>query len=181
MTSSSGARGAILILVLVYLSLLALVSASAMLSAALQVRMAGNEQFAAEARAQARAIANAVAHDPTNFDPEAVVGLARCVMADAAAGCASGGLARLPAPLEAAATDYRVVRRAPAELADVRLGAGEEENPEIRFALFEVQVRAGLTAPFAEAMRGVLLGLTPGTYEGELYGAYWRFPAVDPL
>ncbi len=181
MKSGPGARGAILILVLVYLSLLALVSASAMRSAALQVRMAGNEQFAAAARAQARAIANAVAQDPTNFDPGAAVGLARCVMADAAAGCVSGGLASLPAPLAAAAIDYRVVRRAPLELADVPLGAGEAGNTAAQFALFEVQVRAGLTAPFAEAARGVLLGLTPGTYEGELYGAYWRFPAADPL
>lgn len=181
MKNGPGARGAILILVLVYLSLLALVSASAMRSAALQVRMAGNEQFAAEARAQARAIANAVARDPTNFDPGAAVGVARCVMADAASGCATGGLASLPAPLAAVATDYRVVRRAPLELADIPLGTGETGTVEARFALFEVQVRAGLSAPFAEAVRGVLLGLTPGTYEGDLYGAYWRFPATDPL
>ena len=179
MTRRARAHGAILILVLVYLFLLALVSASVMHSAALHVRMAGNEQVAAAARARARAVANLLAEEPANFDAGVAVGAARCVTADAAPGCVTGGLAVLPAAFAGATIDYRVVRRAPLELSAVSLGIGVD--PGQRFALFEVQVQVGQSAPASEVMRGVLLGLTPGTHAGEVYSAYWRFPATDPL
>lgn len=181
MTHGRGVRGVILVLALVYLFLLALVAAAVLKSAALHVRMAGNDQFAAAAEVRARAVAREVSRYPANFDAGMAAGAVRCVLADADSGCDAGGLAALPATLAGANIDYRVVRRAPLELAAVPLAVGEEGDPHERFALFEVQVRVGDSAAGAEAMRGVILGLTPGAQAGELYGVYWRFPATDPL
>lgn len=184
-----GMRGAILLLALVYLLLLALVAAAVVESATHQVRMAGNEQFAAQAHARARAVATGVARNPANFDPDAPVASVQCITADAGLTCDRGGLAPLPAALAGEGLDYSVVRRAPPVLTGVPLANGELSEPEARFALYEVRVIAGDVAARAEAVRGVLVGL-PATgdptqpaaaHTGKLYGVYWRFPATDPL
>lgn len=182
-------RGAILLLALVYLVLLALVAAAVVESATHQLRMAGNEQFAAQAQARARAVATEVARHVSNFDPAAPVGSERCIAADSGRACDAGGLTILPASLAGAGLDYRVVRRAPDVLTAVPLPGGESAAPEARFALYEVRVQAADAAAGAEAVRGVLLGLPAAgeparpaaAHAGEIYGVYWRFPASDPL
>ncbi|NND66497.1 MAG: hypothetical protein HKN19_02820 [Halioglobus sp.] len=182
-------RGAILLLALVYLVLLALVAGAVVQSATLQLRMAGNEHFAAQATAHARAVATEISGHVLNFDPAVPVGAARCVAVDPARACASGGLVALPAALAAAVLDYRVVRRAPVVLTTVPLVGAELSAPGAPFALYEVHVRAGAANASAQVVRGVLLGLPvagdpaepAAAHAGELYGVYWRFPATDPL
>lgn len=181
-------RGAILLLALAYLLLLALVAAAVVHSAAHQLRRAGNEQFAVAAQLYARAVATAVARRADNFDVAAEVGAVRCPAADPGRGCDTGGLAPLPATLARPGVDYRVIRRAPVALAGVLLAGGEPAEPAARFGLYEVHVRVADGAARGEAIRGLLLGLPaedaaapPAPHAGELYGVYWRSPAVDPL
>ncbi len=182
-------RGAILLLALIYLFLLALVATSVVESSTQQLHMANNELFAAQALVRARAVASEVARYGANFDPASPVGAVRCFAASAGAGCDSGGLAALPEELAGAGIEYRVVRRAPATLEGVPLGGGEVSAAGAPFALFEVRVEVVQDGAQGTAVRGVMLGLpaaegaTPpgGDRAGELYGVYWRFPATDPL
>lgn len=71
-------QGAVLIVALLFLLLTAAVSITVMQTSVLEVRMAGNEQFNAEAFQKAQALANAVAADASNLVVTGDIGYRLC-------------------------------------------------------------------------------------------------------
>lgn len=78
MTSRNKQAGAVLIVALLFLLLTAAISTTVMQTSVLEVRMAGNEQFNAEAFQKAQAIANAVAVDADNLVVTGDIGYRLC-------------------------------------------------------------------------------------------------------
>jgi hypothetical protein len=108
-------HGAVLLLALVFILMLAMVAATVMQTAILQLHMAGNDQFLEEALHKAHAIATELSLDADNFSLEGGVGSTNCPLAAQAPGC---DRSQLQAPTSAAAPagtliDYRVTRQDP--------------------------------------------------------------------
>jgi Tfp pilus assembly protein PilX len=74
----TASRGAVLLLALVFMLLLAMIAATVMQTAILQLRMAGNDQFLEEAFHKAQAIATELSLSPDNFSLEGGVGYTNC-------------------------------------------------------------------------------------------------------
>lgn len=107
--------GAVLLIALVFMLLLSVMAATAMQSALLQLRMAGNDQFMEEALHQAQAIAVELSLRPGNFLLTAGVGDANCPPGRQEPVCTQNQL-QVPASalaLDTHALDYRVVRQDP--------------------------------------------------------------------
>ncbi|MEZ5503942.1 MAG: hypothetical protein R3E50_15240 [Halioglobus sp.] len=108
-------RGAALLLALLFTLLLAAIAGVVLQAAALQLRMAGNDQFLEEALQQARAIATELSLNPAHFSLADDVGHTRCPAGSVAAGC-DDTLLQVPASAAAPAgveVDYRVSRQEP--------------------------------------------------------------------
>jgi len=71
-------KGVVLIVALVFLLLMAVISTTVMQTSVLEVRMAGNEQFNAEAFQKAQALTNAVTANGGNFVVTGDVGYRLC-------------------------------------------------------------------------------------------------------
>lgn len=111
----TASRGAVLLLALVFMLMLAMVAATVMQTAILQLHMAGNDQFLEEALHKAHAIATELSLNPDNFSLEGGVGSTNCPAVAQAPGC---DRSQLQAPTSAAVSagvelDYRVTRQEP--------------------------------------------------------------------
>ena len=108
-------RGAALLLALVFMLMLAMVAATVMRTAILQLHMAGNDQFLEEAAHRAQAVATELSLDADAFLLDTGVGDSNCPAGSAAAGC---DYTLLPVAAQAATPegvvlDYRVTRQDP--------------------------------------------------------------------
>ena len=107
--------GAVLLLALVFMLMLAMIAATVMQTAILQLRMAGNDQFLDEAFYKAQAIATELSLIPDNFTLEGGVGYTNCPVGVQALNC---DRSQLSVPASAVVPtgvtlDYRVTRQDP--------------------------------------------------------------------
>lgn len=87
-SAPSRSRGAVLIISLVFLLLLAMVATTVMQTSISETQMAGNSQFREEAFQRVQAIAMAIANDRDNFPTTGDVGYVLCnTVATGVAGC----------------------------------------------------------------------------------------------
>ena len=138
--------GAVLLLAMVFLLLLALVAAGVMQTGILEFHMTGNNQFQEEAFQRAQAVATELSLDPNNFMMVGDVGYTLCMAGDASADCDRHDLdaALSGAVPPGVALAYRVVRRGPLLLPGFPIREGERRaSGEALFdaAIFEVDVR----------------------------------------
>lgn len=108
-------RGAVLLLALVFLLLLAMLATTVLQTAILQLRMATNDQFLEEAFHRAQAIAAELALNPDNFFLEGGVGYSNCPVGAQEGECDRSQLAPPASAVAPAgvALDYRVTRQEP--------------------------------------------------------------------
>jgi hypothetical protein len=139
-------RGAILLLALVFMLMLALIVSSVMHSAVLQLHMSGNDQFVEQASNTAQAVAAELSLNADNFRLDTKVGQSNCPRGVTGADCVVNLLSvteptDLPAGVE---LDYRVTRQEP--LIYVGFPVRESEyaassSNSFDAALFEINVR----------------------------------------
>ena len=108
-------RGAVLLLAMVFMLMLAVIAGSVMQTSALEFHMAGNDQFQEEAFQRAQAIASELSRNPDNFSLAGGVGHTLCSSADNDPVCDGNSLgvpvsAVVPAGVE---LTYRVIRQGP--------------------------------------------------------------------
>lgn len=160
-------RGAILVVALLFLLLLALVAATVMQNSLFEVQMAGNDQFREEAFQRVEAITTAIAADIANFPVVGGVGYTIC-KTGAGAGCDLSTIALTSAVTDAPAgvqLNYTVVRLAPlyTERPWVRRSERDVCGASCKYAYFETNASyAGgdLRLGNAAVARGVELQFT---------------------
>jgi Tfp pilus assembly protein PilX len=108
-------RGAVLLLAMVFMLMLALIAATVVQTAILQLHMAGNDQFLEEAFHKVQAVVAELSQDAGNFSLETAVGRSNCPAGDTGLDC---DLYQLPTPVSARVPagvelDYRVTRQEP--------------------------------------------------------------------
>jgi hypothetical protein len=108
-------QGALLLLTMLFMLILAVVAGAVIQTGVLEFHMAGNAQFREEAVQRAQAIATEISRDPANFGLAVAVGRSNCNAADKDPGCDDHSLS---APVSAVAPGgveltYRVTRQAP--------------------------------------------------------------------
>jgi hypothetical protein len=136
----------VLLLAMIFLLLLALLAGTAMRSATLALRLAGNDQFREQALQRAQAVVAAIAREPANFPLSIGVGQSLCPPDnDDLTGC-DYPLAELPDTVRVlpagVALNYRVLRKGPLLLGrlPVRLSQAEVSSSRAyRAAVFEAQ------------------------------------------
>jgi len=141
-----GNSGAVLLLAMVFMLMLAVVAATVMQTGILEFHMAGNDQFQEEAFQRAQAVASELSRDPNNFIMASGVGYTWCIARDTSPDCDRHDL---DAPLSGnvspgVALTYRVVRRGPLLLRGFPVREGERRASGAGLfdaAIFEVDVR----------------------------------------
>jgi len=108
-------RGAVLLLAMVFMLMLAVIAGSVMQTGVLEFHMAGNDQFQEEAFQRAQAIASELSRDQDNFSLAGGLGYTLCSSEDSDPGCDSNSLGP---PLSAVVPEgveltYRVIRQGP--------------------------------------------------------------------
>jgi len=150
----SGQRGAVLILAMVFMLMLAVVAGTLMQTSILQFFMAGNEQASEEAFQQAHAIVSELTEDIDNFPVTGEVGYTICPSvaqcADSMTTCPTTCNARMAADPnslgdlpDGVTRSFSVVRRGPRILEALPFRQGESEVSGVRnfdAALFEASV-----------------------------------------
>jgi hypothetical protein len=108
-------RGAVLFLALIFMLMLALVAATIMQTAVLQLHMAGNDQFLEEAIHRAQAIVTELSLNPEHFTLDGGVGHTNCPSESQFPGCDQRDLEkpRLAQVPVGVTVEYRVTRQAP--------------------------------------------------------------------
>ena len=145
-TEIKTSHGTVLILALVFMLMLAVISTTAMHTALLQLRMAGNDQFLEEAFHKAEAIADELSQSPDNFLLDTEVGHSNCPPDPKILDCE---FRLLPVPVSASTSegyeiDYRITRQDPLLWQDFPMRASQAAVPSSRSfdaAIFEVDVR----------------------------------------
>lgn len=138
--------GAVLLLTMVFMLMLAVIAGAVIQSGALEFHMAGNAQFQQEALQRAQAIVTELSGDRDNFSLAAAVGQANCFPSGVEPSCVeysvvaaiSGGV---PRGVELA---YRVTRQAPMLLRGFPVRESERlvsGDGQFDAAVFEVDVR----------------------------------------
>lgn len=139
-------RGTVLLLALVFMLMLAVIAATVMQTAILQLHMAGNDQFLEEAFHTAQAIAAELSLDPDNFSLEGGVGHTNCPPGAQGIGCDRYQLHKpvLAEVSEGVELDYRVTRQEPLLWRGFPIresqGAASSSN-SFDAAIFEISVR----------------------------------------
>ena len=139
-------HGTVLILALVFMLMLAVISTTAMQTALLQLRMAGNDQFLEEAFHKAEAIADELSQSPDNFLLDTEVGHSNCPLDPKIIDCE---FRLLPVPVSAATSegyeiDYRITRQDPLLWQDFPIRESQttvSSSSSFDAAIFEVDVR----------------------------------------
>lgn len=109
-------RGAVLLLSMIFLLLLAMIAGTVMHTSVLEFRMAGNDQFREEAFQKAQAIATALSEDTDNFPVTGGVGYTICQAGDGDAACDVSSIvvdATVAAVPAGTTLVYRVERQGP--------------------------------------------------------------------
>lgn len=142
----TASRGVVLLLALVFMLMLAIVAATVMQTAILQLHMAGNDQFLEEAFHKAQAVATELSLNPDNFSLEGVVGSTNCPVGVEDIHC---DRSQLPVPASAVVPtgvtlDYRVTRQDPLlwrgfPLRESQVAASSSNSFDA--AIFEIDVR----------------------------------------
>lgn len=139
-TTSASHRGAILIVAMLFLLLLALVAATVVQNSVFEVQMAGNDQFREEAFQRVEAITTAIAVDLDNFPVVGDVGYTLCKTG--VGGCDVSTIA-LASAITAVPTgvqlNYSVTRLAPlyTERPWVRRSESDVCGASCKYAYFE--------------------------------------------
>ena len=138
-------RGAVLLLALVFMLMLAIIASTVLQTAILQLRMAGNDQFLEEALHKAQAIATELSLNPDNFSLEGGVGHTNCAIGEQSLHCDRSQL-QIPGSAEAppgVKIDYRVIRQDPLLWRGFPLREAQDAASSSRFdaAIFEIDVR----------------------------------------
>lgn len=139
-------RGAVLLLALVFMLMMAMIAATVMRTGILQLHMAGNDQFLEEAFHQAQAVATELSLDSANFLLDSQAGEVNCSVSSEDAEC---DYRRLPIPrhaetAEGVALEYRITRQEPLlwQGFPVRESQGTvSSSTGFDAALFEISVR----------------------------------------
>lgn len=154
-------RGAVLLLAMVFLLLLAIISGSVVRTSVLELRMAGNDQFREEAFQKAQAIAAALSGRMANFRVTGGVGYTLC---PAGGGCDSETLAvaaateAVPAGVD---VSYRIRRQGPLVVRTLpfRQAQGSASSSQVfDAAIFETSVSVdggAVRLGSAEVVRGI--------------------------
>ncbi|MEZ5571998.1 MAG: pilus assembly PilX N-terminal domain-containing protein [Halioglobus sp.] len=144
--NSAEMRGAILILALVFILMLAMISATVMQTAVFNLHMAGNDQFLEEAFNTAQGVASELAVEQENFRLDALVGQSNCPKGMESADCTvrllpDSVLADVPPDIE---LDYRITRLKPYLYSGFPIResqAGVSSSHSSDTAIFEISVR----------------------------------------
>jgi hypothetical protein len=139
-------RGAVLLLALVFMLMLAMITATVMRTAIMQLHMAGNDQFLEEAFHHAQAVVTELSLDATNFQLDTQAGDVNCSSLSAAPEC---DLKLLPQLVhtevpEGIVLDYRVTRQQPLLLRGFPIRESMDKvSSSTRFdaAIFEISAR----------------------------------------
>ena len=142
----TGSHGAVLLLALVFMLMLAIIASTVIQTAILQLRMAGNDQFLEEALHKAQAIATELSLNPDNFSLEGGVGHTNCPVGDQSLHC---DRSQLQTPKSAVAPagvqiDYRVIRQDPLLWKGFPLREAQDtvsSSNSFDAAIFEIDVR----------------------------------------
>ena len=144
-TSRVSNRGAVILLAMVFLLMLAMIAAMVMRSSIMQLHMAGNDQFLEEALHAAQGIAEELALQPGNFVLAGSVGNTNCPIGTESPACHSSQL-QMPdsvLALEGLSVDLRVIRQDPLLLHGFPLREREDvvsSSASFDAALFEIDV-----------------------------------------
>lgn len=139
-------QGAALLLALVFMLMLAMIAATVMRTAILQLHMAGNDQFQEEAFHQVQAVATELSLESNNFRLDTEAGDVNCPTFSAAPEC---DLKLLPQLVhtevpDGIALDYRIIRQEPMLLRGFPVRESiDKASSSTRFdaAIFEISVR----------------------------------------
>lgn len=144
--SKSDQRGAVLLLSMIFLLLLAMVAGTTMHTSTLEFRMAGNDQFREEAFQKAEAVAAALSENTDNFPVAGGVGYTVCKTGETDPACDMTTLNLSGDVTEVApgvTVDYRVERQGPAVMASLPFRQSQSQaSSSLAFnaALFEATV-----------------------------------------
>jgi hypothetical protein len=139
-------RGAILLLALVFMLMLAIIVSSVMHTAVLQLHMSGNDQFVEQAFNAAQAVAAELSLDADNFRLDTQVEQSNCAPGNSSADCVLHLLAvAAPADMpEGVVLDYRVTRQEPLIYLGFPIRESEQaasSSNSFDAAVFEISVR----------------------------------------
>ena len=160
-------KGAVLLLAMVFMLLLAVLAGTSIQASIVQLRMAGNELFHEEAFQGAMAVVDSIGSELDNFSVEGVVGRTLCRSADSAKYCDSKQVAKIDPRVEDFAEGMELVfgveRMAPLLLHSLPIRQAQQSvSSSLAYdaAIFEIHAKVdgrgrGLGA--AEAVRGVTL------------------------
>ena len=138
-SSGKKQRGAVLLIAMIFLLLLAIIAGTVTQTSILEFFMAGNAQFREEAFQEAQAVVTEIAADIDNFPVVGQVGYTLCKTSGTGCNTTLG-------PLTANAgtkADYRVVRRGPLILESLPFRQGESQgssSPNFDAVIFEIDV-----------------------------------------
>ena len=156
-------RGAVLLLTMVFMLMLAVLAGTVIQSGALQLHMAGNAQFQQEALQRAQAIVTELSRDRANFSLAAAVGQAHCFPSGIDLSCVEPSVAATVAGVvpPGVGLAYRVTRQAPLLLRGFPVRESERAvsgTGAFDAAVFEVSVLVDGSASrlgVARVMQGV--------------------------
>ena len=165
--------GAVLLLAMLYLLLMAMVAGTVIQSSILEFRMAGNDQFREEAFQKAQAIASAISENPDNFPVQGVVGQKMCKSTDADESCSGENFISVAPAVEALANgvlvEYQVERQGPLLVDSFPLRSlqrSSSSNVAYDAALFETRVvvdGSDVGQGRAEVVQGVAILIASST------------------
>jgi hypothetical protein len=165
--------GAVLLLAMVFLLLIAMIAASVMQTSAMELRMAGNDQYREEAFQKVQGIASAISRRRENFPISSPISYQLCASSATTDGC-HADLAALDSAIVGAppgvSLSYSVERRGPALLKALpfRIEQGSVSSSlAYDAAVFETHVQfdgsaAGLGS--AQVAQGIAVMVTDSAY-----------------
>lgn len=165
-------KGAVLLVAMVFLLLMAMVAGTVMQTSMLEFKMAGNDQFREEAFQKAQAVASSISEDIDNFPVVGDVGYTNCVASDTDPDCdittltIHSGISTVPTGVDVTA---QVTREGPLILESfpVRLSESQtSSSPSYDAAIFEVAVEysgSDIGLGNAEVAQGVAVRIVSST------------------
>lgn len=167
--------GAILLLAMVFMLLLAILATTVLRGASLQLHMAGNHQFQEDALQRVLAVGEELSHQPGNFLLRGDVGFTNCPADSQRDDCDVKQLqapraAQVPAGIQ---LDYRVVRQGPRYISGSALRESQQTVSSARHfqaAVFEIDISVDGSAQRlgnARLVRGVALRIEEQAREVE--------------
>lgn len=168
-------QGAVLLLAMVFLLILAILSATAMQTSIGEFQMAANSQFREQAFQRAQAIISAISSDEANFPEVAPVGSLFCKLGDSDANCSETRHINLGSALEdvppGVAVFYRVERIGPSLLPSLPIRMPQTAVSSAlayNAAIYEAQVKVDgvdVKLGVAEVVQGIALLVASTTGE----------------